>query len=126
MVGGRESIMVVDDEPMILKALGKMLGRLGYGIEVFLSSAEALKEFTARPSDFDLLITDLTMPGLDGKELTELIWAKRPRLPVLICTGYPEENLREWASGRERVALGCKPLSQLELSILVREALGKR
>ncbi len=88
--GGRERILFVDDEDF-LASLGKeILEPFGYSVTVKTSSTEALEVFNARPADFDLLITDMTMPGLTGIDLARKVMAIRPGIPVILCTGFSE------------------------------------
>ncbi len=87
---GAERILFVDDE-QILAELGKeLLGSLGYKVDAKTSSLEALETFKTDPHGFDLVITDMTMPGLRGEELAREIIALRPGMPVILCTGYSE------------------------------------
>lgn len=116
-------IMVVDDDPMIVTMLHSILERLGHHVTPFLSSLDALTAFTSAPNDFDLLITDQTMPGLTGAELTLRIRALRPKLPIILCTGF--SNV---LSEKQAKALGInnyltKPITIKMLSDTVQEAL---
>ncbi len=63
---------------------------LGYKVVTKTSSLEALETFRADPDGFDLVITDMTMPGLRGEELAREIIALRPDMPIILCTGYSE------------------------------------
>ena len=84
---GRERILLVDDEE-VLGALGKQgLQLLGYRVTVRSDSREALEEFQNKPQAFDLVITDLAMPGLSGLELVTRMRAIRPELPAILITG---------------------------------------
>jgi signal transduction histidine kinase/CheY-like chemotaxis protein len=84
---GSERILLVDDEE-VLGALGKQgLQMLGYRVTVRSDSQEALDEFLRGPQEFDLLITDLSMPGFSGVELTQRIRKARPDLPAILVTG---------------------------------------
>jgi CheY-like chemotaxis protein len=86
--GNDEHILFVDDEEA-LAALGKsMLERLGYRVTAETSSVEALKIFRAQPNDFDLVITDQTMPHMSGVEFAKVLLEIRPELPVILATGY--------------------------------------
>ena len=86
--GNDEHILFVDDEES-LAALGKsMLERLGYRVTAETSSVEALKIFRAQPNDFDLVITDQTMPHMSGVEFAKVLLEIRPELPVILATGY--------------------------------------
>lgn len=86
--GNGEHILFVDDEEA-LASLGKsMLERLGYRVTTQISSVEALKTFSAQPLDFDLVITDQTMPFMSGAEFAKVLLEIRPQLPVILATGY--------------------------------------
>ena len=84
---GQERILLVDDEE-VLGALGKQgLQLMGYRVTVRSDAREALEEFQHRPQEFDLLITDLAMPGLSGVELAARMRKIRPELPAILITG---------------------------------------
>ncbi len=89
--GGNERILVVDDEASVAKMEHRMLERLGYRVVSRTSSREALETFKADPDAFDLLITDMTMPGMTGTRLSEAIKAVRSDIPVIICTGFSDQ-----------------------------------
>jgi signal transduction histidine kinase/ActR/RegA family two-component response regulator len=86
--GSGQRILLVDDEPSISNVLSQMLSRTGYFVTAHTDPQEALKEFLARPAEFDLLYTDLTMPGMTGVELAKRIFEVRPDLPVVLTTGF--------------------------------------
>ena len=86
--GHGEHILFVDDEA-VLAALGKkVLERLGYTVTIKTNPHEALAAMRAQPDEFDLVITDLTMPGMDGAKLGSQLLQIRPQLPVILTTGY--------------------------------------
>lgn len=87
-VNGDAKILLVDDDEMLVDIWGKMLQEAGYEVTTETSSQRALALFSATPERFDLLITDQTMPELDGKELIQEVIKIRPELPTIICTGY--------------------------------------
>jgi len=78
----------VDDEADIVGATQIILEQAGYAVSPFTDSREALAAFRGAPDTFDLVITDLTMPGVTGLELAQELLEIRPRLPILLCTGY--------------------------------------
>jgi PAS domain S-box-containing protein len=121
--GRGEHVMCVDDEPSIVELLRAQLEALGYRVSAHASPVEALTDFVSRPLDFDLLITDLTMPGLSGAELAERILRIRPDLPVVMATGYGhvigEDKVKEL--GVRRVLQ--KPFSMTALDEAIQEAL---
>jgi CheY-like chemotaxis protein len=99
---------------------------LGYRVTACDSSVQALETFKASPLDFDVLITDLTMPGMSGAELAERILKLRPDLPIVVATGYGhvmgEERAR--ALGLRRIL--NKPFSMSVLDEAIQEALATR
>jgi PAS domain S-box-containing protein len=91
-VGHGERILCVDDEPALAELAARLLERAGYNAEVYTDSAAALSSFAARPEVFDLVITDLSMPGTSGLEFAERVLAIRPDIPVVIASGYISAN----------------------------------
>lgn len=86
--GGTERILFVDDEEALVQSTSTMLSRLGYRVTGMKNSHQALAAFAAAPEDFDLLITDQTMPQLTGTELAERVLTMRANFPILLCTGF--------------------------------------
>ncbi len=87
---GNESILLVDDEPAIVKLGVRTLEQIGYRVTGKTSSVEALGLFKSDPGRFDLVITDMTMPVLLGTDLARELLAIRKDIPILICTGFSE------------------------------------
>ncbi len=87
IVSGKGRILFVDDEKDIAHFTEQMLAKLGYTVTAKTSAPEALATFKSNPHDFDLLITDYTMPELTGLSLSSEILKIRPDMPVIICTG---------------------------------------
>jgi PAS domain S-box-containing protein len=87
---GNEKVMLVDDEEIIGNLEAKILTKLGYDVVAFTSSEKAIEFFKKNHSDFDLVITDMTMPGLSGIDLTKKIHEIDPDFPVIVCTGFSE------------------------------------
>ncbi len=85
---GQGEILFVDDHEPLCDFAQKSLSRLGYNVTTFTSSSQAIQAFWRDPDRFDLVITDYTMPELNGLELAEEILAMRPDLPVVMCSGY--------------------------------------
>ncbi len=123
---GHKRILIVDDEKSILLVTKQWFNKLGekYEIDVAGSGEEALEKFTAHP--FDLVITDLKMPGMDGIELTEQIWAAFPRTHVLMMSAFctPAQLDRM----HERGIHNCiaKPFSSKNLVNLAQNLLSKK
>jgi signal transduction histidine kinase/ActR/RegA family two-component response regulator len=86
--GRGEHILFVDDEDMLAKVGKRMLERLGYVVTTHTNPLEAIADVRDRAQPFDLVITDFTMPGMDGAKLGEQLLQMQPRLPIIITTGY--------------------------------------
>lgn len=86
-----ERILFVDDEEAIVKLITRSLKILGYKIRGKTSSTEALEEFQENPYEFDIVITDMTMPNLLGTQLIGEIRKIRPDIPVILCSGYSKQ-----------------------------------
>ncbi|MEN8258104.1 MAG: PAS domain-containing protein [Thermodesulfobacteriota bacterium] len=120
---GTERILVVDDESMIAFMHQEALASLGYSVSATTDSVEALAAIRANPDQFDLIITDQTMPGLTGAELAQEILAIAPVMPIILCTGYSSVLSEE-----EALAVGIKkyvqkPVALNELVQVVRSVL---
>jgi len=87
---GNERILFVDDEQALVDLGKELLESLGYKVAAVTSSVEALELFRSKPDAFDLVITDLTMPGLTGTELARELLAILPNIRIILCTGFSE------------------------------------
>lgn len=87
---GEEHILLVDDESMLVEILERALRRLGYEVSSFTNSQEALNFFMSYPNTIDLLVTDMTMPGMTGLVMFKEMRKIRPELQVILCTGYSD------------------------------------
>mgnify|MGYP002725768250 CR=1 FL=1 len=124
-LNGDEKILLVDDEKPVLNILEQVLDRFGYTTTSFSSSVEAFNCFKKSPCDFDLVITDMTMPKLTGDKLVEDIKNIRKNIPVILCTGFSEQI----AQGRTNVfkpdKVLLKPTGKDELLQTIRLLLDK-
>ncbi len=116
-------VLLVDDEVLILSGLQRVLGRFGYRVDTAVDGRKALETFSESPGSFDLVITDQTMPGITGIELSRKIREVRPDIPVILCTGLDdtvdEQSMRS-AGIRE---LLVKPTDMGELKSTVNRIL---
>jgi len=120
---GVERILLIDDEEQVLELQKKLLERLGYAVKARTSSVEAFEAFRAAPDNFDLVITDQTMPYLTGDQLAKRILAIRPGMPIILCTGFSETLTDERAKAigvREYIH---KPIIAHEVAVCVRRVL---
>ncbi len=108
------------------RAVGRMLERLGYAVTTHGDAESAFERFRADPAAFDVVVTDQTLPGMAGDELTLALLAVRPTLPILICTGYSArlDDVEARAIGAR--ALLAKPLDARQLGEAVAAALAGR
>ena len=121
--GGSERILFVDDEPAIVEVAMRILFSLGYDVTARTDSAEALAEFLQGPDRFDLVITDMTMPHLTGRDLACKIMEMKPDTPVILCTGYNEHITAEQAFRIGIKAFMTKPFTRGEFARVVRDVL---
>ena len=84
-------ILVVDDEPAIIRMIRNMLEGQGHRVTTATSGAEALALFEENQRRFDLVITDMTMPAMTGKQLSQKMLRIKPNLPIILCTGYSNQ-----------------------------------
>jgi CheY-like chemotaxis protein len=123
VVGGRERILFVDDEPSI-ELLGKqILGSLGYEVTTCGTAIAALELFRSDPSRFDLVITDMTMPLMTGDRMAIEMMSHRPDLPIIICTGFNELLSEERVQAIGIRALLMKPFLKNEAATVIRQVL---
>ncbi len=120
---GSEHILIVDDEEAILNLHEALLTRLGYKITATNSSREALVLITAKPNQFDLIITDQSMPNISGAEMAHEALKIKPTMPIILCTGYSSV-----LSENDALAIGIKkyvqkPVSIKDLAKIVRQIL---
>lgn len=120
---GNENILVVDDERAIAKIHQRSLERLGYSVSVFLDSRDALEKVKEDPHQFSLIITDMTMPGLNGLQFAQAVKNINSDIFVVLCTGYSEDiNPENWQS-TVLDALFMKPVRNDELATTIRKLL---
>ncbi len=126
MPGGTESILFIDDEPSIIHMIQKVLTRLGYRVTTFPDPEQALEYFSKDPSCCDLVLTDMTMPGMNGIQLTRKIKSLRRDIPVIVCTGHNPEINENIARANQVHALAMKPVSIKALARMIRDALDRK
>ncbi len=120
---GNERILLVDDELAIVKMGSQMLEKLGYKVTTRTSSVEALSLFRSRPHDFDLVITDMTMPNMTGADLAMELMRIRRNLPVILCTGYSNKISDTLANQIGIRAFAYKPIVKKDLAEKIRSVL---
>jgi two-component system, cell cycle sensor histidine kinase and response regulator CckA len=121
--GGSETVLVVDDEPMVRDSLRRMLHRLGYHVLLASEGEEALRVATNHIDEIALVVTDVLMPGMNGLELARELHKIAPRLKVVFVSGYTDGVLAERGILRERVEFLQKPIAYETLAQRVRRVL---
>ncbi|TNF37877.1 MAG: hybrid sensor histidine kinase/response regulator [Deltaproteobacteria bacterium] len=122
-VRGDGRVLLVDDEAAICEAVGTSLRELGYRVTALTSPREALALVVADPGRFDVVVSDLSMPGLDGADLTREVKRLRPDLPIILATGYSERMTPQAAEELGAACLLMKPYKRYTLSVALRDAL---
>lgn len=124
LIGGDGRIILVDDEAQVVQVTGEILKRLGYTVVGKTSPKEALKAFSDAPEDFDLILTDLTMPELTGLELSERVKTIRADIPIILFTGYSDQ-VSKAAAHLAGISEYCmKPISMRDLSRVIGRFIG--
>lgn len=120
---GVERILFVDDDLPIVNMNSQVLDRLGYQVTAQTSSIKALELFCSKPNDFDLVITDMTMPNMTGDKLAFELMKIRPDIPVILCTGYSKRISDTVAAEIGIKAFAYKPVVTADLAKMVRTVL---
>jgi signal transduction histidine kinase/ActR/RegA family two-component response regulator len=120
---GNERILLIDDEEQIVSMEQQMLENLGYEVTARTDSTEALKEFSEQPQNFDLVITDMTMPHMTGDELAQKLLDIKPDIPVILCTGFNEDITEEKALSMGIQKFVMKPVIKNDLATTIRTVL---
>ena len=121
--GGTEHILLIDDEEQIATLEKQILERLGYQVTSRTSSVEALEAFKSAPDIFDLVISDMTMPNLNGIQLAKELIGIKPDIPIIICTGFSE---RLDVSSADKIGVKgvlMKPIIRAVMAEMVRNVL---
>jgi PAS domain S-box-containing protein len=123
---GKERILFVDDEESILSICGEQLKRLGYQLTTIENGQRALNEFRKNPHQFDLIITDQTMPKMEGVDLARAVREIRPNIPIILCSGYSDLLNDEEIKDSGISELLTKPIVKSQLADVVRKVLDQQ
>ena len=122
---GSETILVVEDEADVRSYLAETLRDLNYRVLEAADGAAALALFDAKPFHIDLLVTDIVMPGMNGRQLADELYHRQSSLKVLFITGYSRDAIVHQGRLDPGVSLLQKPLTQVMLAAKIREILDK-
>ena len=123
IVKGSETVLLVDDEEMIQEVASAMLEKMGYRVIIAASGEKAIAAVAESGGDFDIVILDLIMPGMDGGKVFDQIRKMQPRIPVLLSSGYAINGLATEILNRGCNGFIQKPFNISELSKKVHEVL---
>lgn len=112
-----KAVLLVDDQPKVLRLLKKSLEQYGFKVTAETNSVEALKRFSANPGEFDIVITDEVQPYLKGHELAERLKVIRPSIKVILITGFAQDSLLEV---KERLMIDEYLLKPVSGEVIVR------
>ena len=116
-------ILLLDDEPIVGKRLKPALEKMGYSVETYQDPVEALKRIDER--EFDVVVTDIYMPEIDGIQILEHVMSRCPRTRVIIITGYAMMEMARRAMDKGAFDFIAKPFNPDELRKVVARAAGE-
>jgi CheY-like chemotaxis protein len=124
---GNETILFVEDEPVLRSSIVKILSRLGYRVFVANNGVEALEIWKQNGGQIDLLLTDVVMPGgITGKDLAERLLKENAKLKVIYASGYSPEVVGEKLQLEEGVNFLNKPFDVRKLAQTIRQNLDQK
>jgi len=122
---GSETILLVEDQPDVRSVAARGLQRFGYRVLLASSGEEALKMLEAHTGVIEIMVTDVVMPGMGGRDLAGRVRHIRPEMPILFTSGYADDTLLRDADDQREVALLVKPYTASDLAGKVRQVLDR-
>ncbi|MEO0414869.1 MAG: ATP-binding protein, partial [Verrucomicrobiota bacterium] len=119
----QKRLLIIDDEPLVLKATSMILQRHGFEVDSYLQATKALEKFREAPSGYDFIITDQMMPDITGIELAREVKIISPNTPIILLTGYSKVALDSEECAELFTAIHTKPLDYAELNRSIKENL---
>jgi DNA-binding response OmpR family regulator len=120
-VGGNEIILLVEDEPAILKMTARILQSLGYDVITASNPGEAVRLVKEFKAEIHLLMTDVIMPGMNGRDLADRLMTLKKGMRCLFMSGYTSDIVANQGVLSEGVSFIQKPFSQKELAAKIRD-----
>ncbi len=118
-----ERILVVDDETALLRLFEKFLSHYGYQVDSCERATDALLLLEKAPDDYQVVVADLTMPGMSGEEMVDRMMALKPSLHAILCSGYPV-SLEQWDRFAGQISFLQKPFQPKALAEEIRRVIG--
>ncbi len=125
-MGNNEHILLLDDEELLADMGQQVLTRLGYRVTAFTNAKDALHAFQAHPDDFQLVITDMSMPNMSGTELGQKLLAIRPDISLILFTGFSEMMNEAKAKKLGFKGFVMKPMVTSKLATIIRNVLDEK
>ncbi len=122
-LSGSERLLFVDNDEALTHLAVEALGRLGYRVDAQTRSRQALERFCQNPANYDVVVTDLTMPELTGYALSKRILQVQPAIPIILCTAHSNILNERLARSIGIAKFLCKPYLIRDLALAIREAL---
>jgi signal transduction histidine kinase/ActR/RegA family two-component response regulator len=120
-IKGNESVLIIDDDKDITEMLKKGLTELGYDVTIFTDGTEVLKKFNYIKENFEIVVTDLTMPKITGIQIAKKIKRNKPDIKVILITAYSDEPLEEYMQSKILDEYLIKPVSAVHVSKAIRK-----
>lgn len=124
-LGDGENVMLIDNDAFFLDAIQAHITMLGYKVKAFVSSLQALEVFKRAPQQFDLIITDQSMPEMTGMQLVKEIRQINTAIPIILCTGFIKTVSKETANNYAITKILEKPVRRQNLAEAISQALQK-
>ena len=125
-LGGSETVLLVEDDEMVRNLTSRALTNRGYSVLVAPNGAEALRQLESHRGALQLLVTDVVMPGMNGREVARRVAALRPQVKVLYLSGYTDDAIVRHGMLEPGIAFLQKPFTPDGLARKVREVLDAR
>lgn len=116
-------VLLVDDEAMVVRVIARLLTRAGFDVTVHTDSREALRAIESDPQAFDVMVTDMTMPGLSGIELARGATAAGAAMPVVLLSGWIDAEAERQARAAGIARVLSKPIQVATLVEIVNDVL---
>ncbi|MDH5751556.1 MAG: response regulator [Deltaproteobacteria bacterium] len=120
-LNGTGTVLLAEDEERVRILLAGLLEKAGYSVIQAPNGEEALKMFSAAEPRVDLVVLDMVMPGMGGREVVEKLHEKEPDLPIILCTGYPGQELSQEFLEKHSLSLIRKPFMPVDLLRTLRD-----
>jgi CheY-like chemotaxis protein len=123
VAGGTETILIAEDEPDLRELTRIFLQGYGYKVLEASNAEQAIQTAEGFSGSIDLLLTDVVMPGMSGRQLAENISSKRPQTKIIYMTGYTDDMVVQYKVLEPGVKLLQKPFTKVDLALKVRSTL---